>query len=138
MSRFCRAGGAAIAALFAFGVPAASPAEAETLEEALSYTYKTNPQLNSERAALRAIDEGVPMALSDYRPRVNATLDAGVSAIRERGSAGERQSATTAPRGVGVTASQIVYNGLQTANRVRAAEARVFAGRETLRIVEQT
>jgi outer membrane protein len=37
-----------------------------------------------------------------------------------------------------MTATQTLYNGYQTGNRTRAAESRVFGGRETLRQMEQT
>jgi outer membrane protein len=37
-----------------------------------------------------------------------------------------------------VTATQTLYNGNQTANRTRQAEGQVSAGRETLRLTEQT
>lgn len=56
---------------------AAFTAQAETLEWALATAYQTNPQLNSQRAITRAIDENVPQALSGYRPSVSATLSAG-------------------------------------------------------------
>jgi outer membrane protein len=39
---------------------------------------------------------------------------------------------------VGVTGNQTLFNGLQTANRVRAAESQVSAARETLRVMEES
>ena len=42
-----------------------------------------------------------------------------------------------APHSFGVTATQTLYNGMQTANRTRQAESNVSAGRETLRLTEQ-
>jgi outer membrane protein len=36
-------------------------------------TYQCNPQLNSQRAATRAVDENVGTALSGYRPKVSGT-----------------------------------------------------------------
>jgi outer membrane protein TolC len=50
-----------------------SPATAETLEQALVLSYQNNPQLNAQRAATRATDENVAIALGGYRPRVSAT-----------------------------------------------------------------
>src|SRR2546428_339791 len=41
-------------------------------------------------------------------------------------------------RAAGVTGTQTLFNGFQTANRTRAAESQVFAARETLRVIEQT
>ena len=40
-------------------------------------------------------------------------------------------------RGVGATATQTLYNGIQTANKVRQAESQVMGARETLRVTEQ-
>src|SRR5262245_43986158 len=48
-------------------------AAADTLEWALVQAYQNNPQLNAQRAALRAQDETVPQALSGYRPKVALT-----------------------------------------------------------------
>ncbi|MFX4865149.1 TolC family protein, partial [Acinetobacter baumannii] len=79
------------------------------------------------RANLRATDEEVPQALSGYRPRIEATAEAGPRYLNEKGADGAQQSSTTTPRGVGVTASQSIFNGFQTANRVRAAENQVLA-----------
>src|SRR6202043_1483104 len=42
------------------------------------------------------------------------------------------------PSGVSVTATQNVFNGFQTANRVRQAESNTSIARETLRVTEQT
>ncbi len=52
-------------------------ARAETLQDALTEAYETNPQLLSERAHLRAVDEGVPQALSNWRPTMQFTGAAG-------------------------------------------------------------
>ena len=38
----------------------------------------------------------------------------------------------------GITATQTLFNGFQTGNRTRQAEAQVFSARETLRTTEQT
>ena len=49
------------------------PARADTINQALIKAYENNPQLNSQRAVVRATDEGVPQALSGYRPTITAT-----------------------------------------------------------------
>src|SRR5918912_30807 len=46
------------------------PAGATRLADALVGAYQTNPQLQAERATLRATDEQVAQALAGYRPRV--------------------------------------------------------------------
>jgi outer membrane protein len=59
-------------------IPAAAiPAHAQTLTQALAEAYNTNPQLLAQRALLRATDEGVPQALSGWRPTVSFTGQVG-------------------------------------------------------------
>ena len=123
---------------------------ADTLESALAYAYANNPQINAQRALVRATDESVPTALAGYRPRAVATANIGFQSlsttIREVGSTTPidrpaphfTQSGTNMPRGVGFTATQTLLNGFQTANRTRLAESQVFAAREALRSLEQT
>ena len=69
-------GVAAAVLLMAFAGPA--PAMAETIEAALVRAYQGNPQLNSQRAQVRSIDENVPQALAGYRPQAALTASAGV------------------------------------------------------------
>jgi outer membrane protein len=120
-------------------------AVAEPLEAALLQAYQNNPQLNSQRAILRQTDEGVPQALAGYRPRISATASIGTQEQRvvNRTNPGASPSVyanlqgTNVPHAAGVSATQTLYNGFQTANRTRAAESQVFAARETLRLMEQ-
>ena len=46
--------------------------------------------------------------------------------------------AYTTPRAVGVNGGQTLFNGEQTANKVRKAESQVSAARETLRVMEES
>jgi len=132
-------------ALFA----AVQPAAAETIEAALARAYASNPQLNAQRAIVRQTDEGVPQALSGYRPTItaNATVGRQYSDIKElippsppilpTGASFSDKGLTT-PHSIGLTGSQTLFNGQQTANKVRAAESQVSAARETLRMMEQS
>ena len=52
-------------------------AGADTIRGALTQAYQNNPQLNAQRAAVRATDETVPQALSGYRPRISLSASAG-------------------------------------------------------------
>lgn len=136
---FGRPWAAAVAAVWAALAPV--NAAAETLQAALAYAYQSNPQLNAQRAALRAIDEGVAQALSGYRPTItgNASVGAQYSrTVSEQGGQRMTVEGATVPRSVGVTTTQTLFNGLQTANRTRAAESQVSAEREALRLMEQT
>ena len=125
------------------------------LEEALVQAYQNNPQVNAQRALVRATDEAVPQALSGYRPRISGTYNNGVTwtetttevqrpVLNRRGqpigTVGSRDREVTRfnPASVGAQLQQNVFNGFQTANRTRQAESQVFASRETLRVIEQT
>jgi outer membrane protein len=120
----------------------AGQAAADTLLGALAQAYQVNPQLNSQRAIVRQVDEDVPRALSGYRPSVNVNAGAGRQITSQETLVGLAQTQKdlwpTAPRSIGITAQQTLFNGFQTANRTRAAESNVFAARETLRVIEQT
>jgi outer membrane protein len=132
-------------ALFA----AAQPAAAETIEAALARAYASNPQLNAQRAIVRQTDEGVPQALSGYRPTItaNATVGRQYTDTKELippsppflpTGASFADKGLTTPHSIGLTGSQTLFNGQQTANKVRAAESQVSAARETLRMMEQS
>src|SRR5579872_4046948 len=108
-------------------------AAAGTLSDALVKAYQTNPQLNAERARQRGTDENVPQALAGYRPQIMASLGAGLQAVRNLLPDNTIQSATLKPWTIGVTVSQVLFNGFKTANSVRVAEFQVLSGREALR-----
>ena len=116
-----------------------SLAHAETISGALSRAYSGNPDINQQRASVRASDENVPRAMSGYRPRVTATADAGRQ-WTESDIHGVPKTIKTVsnPRGVGLSVTQNLWNGNRTENGVRQAESGVFAARETMRQTEQT
>jgi outer membrane protein len=129
-------------------------ARGETLESAIVHAYQNNPSLNAQRALVRSTDEGVPQALSGYRPRVTITSSGGEQSLSNTNKIVppqwpvnrknqppliySTQSGYNAPFNYGATLTQTLYNGLQTPNRTRQAEAQVLAARETLRVTEQT
>lgn len=110
---------------------------AETIGDALAQAYRTNSKLDAARATLRATDEAVSIANSGYRPVISATANQGVTDATARTTTGSVSQSETHPRGYGLTATQTIFRGGQVVNTVRAAEAQVRAGRETLRGVEQ-
>jgi len=118
-----------------------SGATADTLEWAIVQAYQNNPSLDAQRLALRVIDENVPQALSGYRPKVSFTATAGPNyekATQEfPGGAVPTTTEWWLQRTVGLTATQTLFNGFQTANRTRQAESQVDGARETLRLTEQ-
>ena len=124
------------------------PAAAEKIEAALARAYQNNPQLNAQRATVRQTDESVAQALSGYRPTVSANASAGKDFLDAQATIPTSLLSTPInvpinirtplnTWSVGVNASQSLLNA-QTPNRTRAAEAKVFAARETLRVIEQS
>ena len=111
----------------------AGPLQAETLADAMVKAYQSSPQLNADRARQRGTDENVPQALAGYRPQVVASLSAGLQAVRNTLPDNTIQGATLRPWTIGVTVSQVLFNGFRTANSVRVAEYQVLSGREALR-----
>jgi len=137
-------GAAAAVLLLAYMGP--KPVLADTIEAALVRAYQNNPQLNSQRASVRSTDENVPQALSGYRPKVAVTASAGYQYTDTNSTVGGSATeivrteyhGTNPPRTAGVTVTQTLYNGSQTANKTRAAESQVSGAREALRVLEQT
>jgi outer membrane protein len=132
-------------ATVACGGPWPRQAAADTLNGALVEAYRSNPTLNAQRAATRATDENVPIALGGYRPRLSATSSISEAYIdnltRVPGpgfNSYSRQTGENAVSNFGVAGTQTLFNGFQTGNRTRQAEAQVFAARETLRTTEQS
>ncbi|MCB1460858.1 MAG: TolC family outer membrane protein [Nitratireductor sp.] len=113
----------------------AAPANAESIKEALGLAYANNPQINASRASTRAVDENVPIAKSGLRPSVNGSAYIGKSWSNVNGSptAALNRTNTLSPGGFGVTISQTLFDGFATQNNVAAAQAAVFASRESLR-----
>ena len=72
----------AAAAVLLLACMGPTPALADTIEAALVRAYQNNPQLNAQRASVRATDENVPQALSGYRPRVAITAQRRLSIHR--------------------------------------------------------
>ncbi len=113
---------------------------------ALTQAYINNPQLNSQRASVRATDESVPQALSGYRPRVSLTASVGEAFIDSTSKSTSSTGVVSYPRSIGnnaiqtygATYTQTLLNGFGTASRTRQAEQLVSAARETLRNTEQT
>src|SRR3984893_19405346 len=53
--------------------PCASPGRAETMSSALARAYAGNPDMNQQRAGVRATDENLPRATATWRPTASAT-----------------------------------------------------------------
>lgn len=126
----------AAGAVAAVSAVVASGASAETLMQALASTYKDNPELAAGRARLRAIDEGVPQALSTGRPTVTGSAEISREHLSTRTTT-TTTSGDISPRGFAISVTQPVFRGFRTLNSTKQAEALVLAGREALLNTEQ-
>ncbi len=127
----------------AFVLVGVNGVSAETLESALAKAYGNNPNLNAQRAGVRASDEDVAQAKSGYRPRINANAEISRTYSQYDSRTprtifgGGEQTEWLTPRGYGVELTQPIFDGFQTDNRVRQAESGVLRSREDLTNVEQ-
>ena len=139
-------------AIAAILLTTAGHSHADTLEQALTAAYQSNPQLLAERAQLRATDEDVPQALSNWRPTVEITGQQGVlhqSSKQDCGKAPDgvlgrdcnysalNTMANLWPQSYGLTVTQPLYRGGQTEAATRQAIDKVRAERANLVAVEQ-
>ncbi|ACB96791.1 TolC family outer membrane protein [Beijerinckia indica] len=118
-----------------------SGVKSETMSSALANAYATNPDVNQQRASLRATDESLPQALALGRPSIMGSGQYGFN---------HRFSSLPGRNGafgglfnndigyVNGSLNQNIFNGNQTVNSVRQAESTILGGRETLRNTEQS
>jgi len=109
---------------------------------ALSRVYETNPDINQQRAAVRAADENVPAAKSGFLPKASASVSVGhqvsqVSNLFGVGAAGSAKYVAN-PRTESVTLSETLFDGFKTPNEISKAESGVLVAREQLRETELT
>jgi TolC family type I secretion outer membrane protein len=107
-------------------------AGAATLDEVLVQVYLDSPRLASARARLRGIDEGVPQALSGWRPRLTASSGA---AFAQTSTEDGEQTLGTLRQVVSLT--QPIYSGGGTRAETERAENAVLAERARLAGTEQ-
>lgn len=137
-------------AALALAVGAAwSPLHAQTLEDALASAYRGNPELLAQRSALRAVDEQVPRALSQWRPTVQVTGNAGpardYNAVTTTGYNGDGSSdrataynqRTRQQSAAALQVTQPLYRGGRSEAELNRAEANVQSSRAQLSATEQ-
>ncbi|MCG8547383.1 MAG: TolC family outer membrane protein [Alphaproteobacteria bacterium] len=108
-------------------------AQGESLSEALILAYINNPTLQAQRASLRATDEGVPQALSGWRPTVEIVSDGSV--VTQDGNATNAETRGRYSANLRVT--QNLYSGGGTVADIERAEDTVLAERARLAATEQ-
>ncbi len=106
-------------------------AKAETLSDVMAYVYQVNPGLQAQRAALRALDESYTQARGGFGTNISASTGSTHYNDRRGGADIHADTASSA-----LSVIQPLYTGGRVTERVRAAEAQIKAGRETLRRYE--
>src|SRR3546814_15664684 len=111
-----------------------TPGSAETLRDALTKAYKSNPTLTGTRAGQRANDENVQIERRPGLPQVNAD-GSYTETLRQSGASINSLSRFTQG---GVTMTVHLYRGRAAANGVKAAKARVAAAQAIWRSTEHS
>lgn len=112
-------------------------AGAETLEEALTYTYVANPDILAQRAYLRSVHEKITQSQSGYKPTVTGEASYGYSYERSQ-SAPLFQEEESKPVVFGISAVQPVFSGFATSSSVKASRALFEAKYAELKSTEQS
>lgn len=112
-------------------------ANAETIFEAMSSAYNTNPVLSGERAASGAKNEDSALARSGFRPTV--ALQGSYSDTHTNGSrmGGKGPTVDGHSKNYGGVVKQSVFSGFQTYNAVKSADYAAKAELFNLANVEQ-
>jgi outer membrane protein len=141
------------ALLAALAVPVslvlAGPVFADSIIDAMEKAYVNNPDLNAARAGLRATDEGVTIAKAGWRPQISGSVqfttqqyDANLAGHTTVTSPTTGQTFTDLDQHgfntntVALTITQQVFDGFQTLNNVREAEANVYSERASVKAKE--
>jgi outer membrane protein len=110
--------------------------QATTLQDALAKAYLTNPGLQAARAQLRSVDEGVPQALSGWRPTLSVNTGPGYAyGTTTTNGFATRNNRTLISNGVSLTIP--IYQGGLTESSTHQATNNVYAQRARLIATEQ-
>ena len=113
---------------------ASTNAHSTTLADAVASAYRSNPTLQLQRSQLRQLDEGYVQAYSAYRPTLALSAQAQYSFQQQASEfTGSIVGVNSNTLTMGLSATQILYNGGRTAAQVSTAEANILAAREQLR-----
>jgi outer membrane protein len=121
----------------ALALAATTPAaRAESLADALSLAYQTNPTLQGDRAQLRALNETYVQARAGLRPQASLSVEAD---FLQSQSTREDLTGHPLPTGTGAASlnvSQPLFTGGQVSAQVRATMGDILSGRQKLRQTE--
>ncbi len=115
-----------------------SAVNAQSLSDALMAAYRNNPTLLARRARVRAQDEGVPQALSNWRPDVSFTASNSFSRVKNTRSTGTNINQTRHPLSLGIGITQPLFRGGRTLAATEGAENTIRSERALLMGSEQS
>lgn len=133
-----RSSAAVVALLAGFAVLGAPAAQGQTLEEALSLAYETNPELLAARADLRRTDETVTQAKGGWRPSISASGSFGITDVNAENRGVRTTDDHSYPITGAITATQPLYTFGRVDAEVDEADANVEAARAGLFQSEQS
>lgn len=113
----------------------ATTASAETLADAVKTAYETNPNIQAQRAAMRALDENYVQARSAFGLSASVSLSEHDYDV-ERRLRGESASTGATTQATQLSLSQSLYSSGRYSARLSGIEAQIRGARENLRRIE--
>ncbi|MCP4395618.1 MAG: TolC family outer membrane protein [Alphaproteobacteria bacterium] len=131
----CLTSAIALTTILALSVP--SKANAETLHEALVFTYANNPTIQASRSALKSTNEGIVQAKTGWKPTV--TVNGQLSRTSSEGETAGTKFDRTAhnPTLASIRIDQPIFRGGKTIAATKSAKSASKAGEARLDTTEQ-
>lgn len=108
-------------------------AHAETLADAITAAYQSNPNIQAQRAAMRALDENYTQARAAYGLQASAAVSENYGWQKQNGANSGVEGASQTSQ---LSVSQALYTNGRYAARLAGVEAQIKASRENLRRIE--
>ena len=106
------------------------------LKQSLEKLYQTNPELSYERELLRAKDELMPQALSEFRPKISGYYRKGKVDTNSQGfNISQDNLRTETYKGVKLT--QPIFDGGSSISNIKEAKNKIISHRYLLKQKEQ-
>lgn len=129
---------AAVACALAVGPAIVSSARAQSLIQALSTTYNSNPDLLAQRAVLRQTDETLAQAVANWRPKVSLSVEINKIEADSVPVATTNRYLILNGRTTTLSITQPLFRGGKTVADTKTAQANIQAQRATLADTEQS
>jgi TolC family type I secretion outer membrane protein len=108
-------------------------AHAETLSDAIAAAYQSNPNIQAQRAAMRALDENYTQTRAAYGLQASASVSENYGWQKGVLDKNGKEATTQASQ---LSVSQALYTNGRYAARLAGVEAQIKAARENLRRIE--